>query len=88
MNKVLFFQGNTCGPCKQMHEVVDKVRETYNFPLSYIDAFDEDNMELNDKYNVGSVPSFVIINDNDKALTRFTGVFTEDEFLDQIKPYF
>jgi len=67
--KILKFEAEWCGPCKQM----DKVIETIDFDVE-IDKIDiDDNREALEKYNVRSVPTLIRVDDEGVELDRLIG---------------
>ena len=47
----------------------------------------DENEELADKYNVTSVPTVVILNNEGEELGRFVGPRTKEQLLEEIKKY-
>lgn len=67
--KILKFEAEWCGPCKQM----DKVIETIDFDVE-IDKIDiDDNREALEKYSVRSVPTLIRVDDEGVELDRLIG---------------
>jgi len=67
--KILKFEAEWCGPCKQM----DKVIETIDFDVE-IDKIDiDDNREALEKYGVRSVPTLIRVDDEGVELDRLIG---------------
>ena len=83
MNKILLFKLSTCSPCKllstlftQLHILKEEI------------VLDEDeNEELADKYNVKSVPTVVILNNEGEELGRFVGSRTKEQLLEELSKY-
>lgn len=77
--KLLKFSASWCGPCKvqaqklKEHPVVVEIEE--------IDV-DSDN-ELNSKFNIRSVPTMILVDDEGNELYRWTGI-TESEVINRL----
>ena len=75
MNKVLYFTASWCGPCKRVRPIVEEmISGGYNIQI--LDADTE--LELINKYNIRSVPTFILLN-NDSEIDRVTGAKTKEE---------
>ena len=81
--KLLQFKAGWCGPCKQ---------QTKEFEENPIDVevvaidIDEDEAELSTKYGIRSIPTMILIGDNDEMLHRWTGYTkssTINEFINE-----
>lgn len=80
--KLLKFYAEWCGPCKQQTQLLEKCP----IEVQHINVDAEENEELAEKFEIRSLPTLVIVNDNGKELTRFVGLTTMDKiknFLNQ-----
>ena len=84
MNKILLFKMSTCSPCK----LLSKLFTQLNIQKEEI-VLDEDNNAdiIADKYNVKSVPTVVVLNDEGEELGRFVGSRTKEQLLEEFKKY-
>ena len=55
------FYADWCGPCKMMMPVVEKLAETYDGKVKVGKVNADESGNLAAKYNVMSIPSFLII---------------------------
>ncbi|WP_029233297.1 thioredoxin [Butyrivibrio sp. VCB2006] len=55
------FYADWCGPCKMMMPVVEKLAETYDGKVKVGKVNSDENSALAAKYNIMSIPSFLII---------------------------
>lgn len=78
--KILKFYSKTCGPCKIMGNHLNKVT---SIPVEEIDIMDDLNEEIIQKYNIRSIPTIIIINE-DKIIKEFKGVIPENTFLKEL----
>uniref|UniRef100_A0A6C0D090 Thioredoxin domain-containing protein n=1 Tax=viral metagenome TaxID=1070528 RepID=A0A6C0D090_9ZZZZ len=65
---LLYFTASWCGPCKRISPIInDKFTKINNLQIYKIDI--DNNEEICDKYNVKSVPTFILIYENDIKMT-------------------
>ena len=72
---VLEFSSESCGPCQQVAPVVAKL-EREGLPIRSIDVTTD--QALAEKYNVTSIPTFVLVVD-EKEMHRSSGVQSEGQ---------
>lgn len=70
---VLEFSGKTCPPCQQVAPIVSKL-EREGLPIRKVDV--EEERSLADQYQVTSIPTFVLIV-NDQEVERMSGAQSE-----------
>lgn len=75
-NKKIFllFYGEYCGPCNKIKEELTKpevLRILDNYVVCYVDLLKE--KELRKKYNINSVPTFFILDQNEKIIKKNSG---------------
>lgn len=70
MKKVLKFYSETCGPCKLMGT---RLKELKNAEISEINIDDDSSENLLDKYQIKSIPT-IVVEDNNTVIKKFTGV--------------
>ena len=73
MNKILYFTASWCGPCKMMASTVTEAIGG-GMNITKIDV-DEDQ-DMSTKYNVRSVPTMVLVNQNNEVVNRVVGLQT------------
>ena len=71
------FYADWCGPCKMMMPVVEKLAETYEGKVKVGKVNSDENNELAAKYNIMSIPSFLIIK-NGEVVDSATGAMPAD----------
>ena len=76
--KVIKIGAIWCSGCLVMNNVWNKLKKNYNFDSSELDLdMDEDEVT---KYNPGDkLPVFIILDDNDSEITRFSGEYSYNE---------
>ena len=75
---IVDFYANWCGPCNEMITVVDEF-EKKNKDVSVFKVDVDKNIELAEKYNVLSVPTFMIFK-NGENVDSFTGGMEQKRF--------
>lgn len=77
--KLLQFKAAWCGPCKQQTKEFEE-----NPIITDIEAIDidDDSEDLSTKYTVRSIPTMILIGDDDKVLSRWTG-FTKSDVINE-----
>lgn len=76
MKKVLKFYSKVCAPCRLMGK---RLEELNNVEITSVDINDSSNTELVKKYEVRSVPTIIVLDNNDNIITKFIGVVTTDK---------
>lgn len=81
--KIIKISAIWCGACLIMNKVWNKLKEDYIFEDIELD-YDMDEDEVK-KYNPGdNIPVFIIY-DGDREVTRITGEFSVDEFIEKLR---
>ena len=66
------FYATWCGPCKNMHPILEQVKEKLGDQVRIIKIDVDKHRELSQQYNIQAVPTFIIFR-HGKALHRFSG---------------
>lgn len=80
MNILKFF-GSWCNPCKAL----SKNLEDAGIEHKSIDV--DENEELTEKDNVMSVPTIVVLDEDDNEVGRFVGPRTKEQLLEELNKY-
>lgn len=79
MSKVLYFSAEWCNPCKAMKPIIEKFEEDHSdVQIIRIDA--DNQIELVKKHSVQSIPTFILLNENEEEVNRHRGAMTELTF--------
>ena len=83
MKKILYFTADWCGPCKKTRPIVEELNK--DLSLTNIKIVDVDSeMELAKKFEIKSVPTFIII-ENNEEINRVVGAQTKQSLLGLMK---
>lgn len=84
MNKILLFKMSTCSPCK----LLSKLFTQLNIQKKEIILDEDDNANtIADKYNVKSVPTVIVLNNEGEELGRFVGSRNKEQLLEELNKY-
>lgn len=81
------FYADWCMPCVMMGPIVDDVAEKFKGKVKVGKVNIEDNQEIAQRYNVASIPNFLIFK-NGKVVDQFMGSMSEEELEEKIKKHF
>lgn len=77
------FWASWCGPCRMMSPVVDEIAETMGEKVKVCKVNIDENQELAEKYEVMTIPTFLVIK-NGKESGRTIGVQPKEDILSLI----
>ena len=80
------FFADWCMPCVMMGPIVDEMDDKFKGKIKVGKVNIEDNQALAQKYNVSSIPNFVILKDG-KVIDQFMGGMSADDFENKLKKY-
>lgn len=72
-----------CGPCKSMLPVIEEVGAAYEGKAKIVKMNVDENAETPAKYNVMSIPTFILFKDG-KAVKTFVGVRSLEDIRKEI----
>lgn len=78
------FYADWCMPCVMMGPIVDEISEKFKGRVKVGKVNVEDAPELASKFNVSSIPNFVVFK-NGKVVGQFTGGMSEEDFEERLK---
>lgn len=77
--KLLKFYSNFCNPCK----VLERIMSVNNIPHDNVDIEDEANAELVLKYDIKTVPTLVMVEEDGTEVSKHAGMMN----LQQLKEF-
>ena len=78
--KLLKFYAEWCGPCKMQSQIIKNAGDKIKTPIENVDI--DNNIMMSVEYQVRSVPTMVLLDDNGVEVKRQTGVLREKELLE------
>ena len=85
-NVLIDFYADWCMPCVMMGPIVEDIGEKFAKKLKVGKVNVEDGHEIAQKFNVSSIPNFVLFKDG-KVVTNFVGAMSEDDFSAKLKSF-
>ncbi len=80
---IIHFTAEWCQPCKAMKPIVQAVVQERD-DLSYMAIDVDEDPEQMVKYEVRSVPTFILLNDDGTVIGRAIGAQPKQKFLDSL----
>lgn len=75
---------STCSPCK----LLSKLFTQLNIQKEEIVLDEDDNVDtIADKYNIKSVPTVIVLNNEGEELGRFVGSRNKEQLLEELNKY-
>ena len=71
MKKILKFYSPTCGPCKVMSRNLSVLK---GVEIQDVDTSDENNESLMDEWKIRTVPTIVVLAEDNSLLAEFIGI--------------
>lgn len=81
--KVLKFYAEWCQPCKMLTQIIKNAGEKITVPIENVDI--DNNIMMSVDYQVRSVPTMVLVDDDGKEIKREVGMMNEQKLLDFLK---
>ena len=78
--KMLKFQAEWCGPCKMMSMVIKGAEDKIKVPVVEIDIEKEEATAV--RYGIRSVPTMILLDENDTEIKRKVGAMNEQQLLE------
>ncbi|MGY4884005.1 MAG: thioredoxin [Nanobdellota archaeon] len=80
------FYADWCMPCVMMGPIVEDVSEKFSKKMKFGKVNVEDGHAIAQKFNVSSIPNFVLFKDG-KVVTNFVGAMSEEDFSERLKKF-
>ena len=69
------FWASWCGPCRMMSPVIDKISEEMGDKLKVCKVNVDENHELAEKYEIMTIPAFIVIKNGAESKRRYTKTY-------------
>jgi thioredoxin 1 len=80
------FFAEWCMPCMMMSPVVEGLNEKFGGKIKFGKVNVDDNSKSAHKFNVSSIPNFVVFKDG-KAVEQFVGSISEEDLEEKLKSF-
>jgi len=80
------FFADWCMPCVMMTPIIDDLSEDFKGKIKFGKINVEDNQELAQKFNVSSIPNFVLFKDG-RQVEQFIGSMSAENFKEKLKKF-
>ena len=81
--KLIKFQAAWCNPCKQLTKTMDAM--DIRVPIDYVDI--DVNTDVALTYGIRSIPTLVLVDENENQLRRLTGASTKEQIQEFLGEY-
>lgn len=81
--KVFKFYAEWCGPCKGLSMVVKGAADKILIPIEDVNI--DENIMLSQEFKVRSVPTMVLVDDQENEIKRHVGLMNEAQLLEWLK---
>ena len=79
--KVLKFYAEWCGPCKAMTKIIEGIpKDKIKVPIEEVNI--DNNVFMSTNFNIRSVPTMVLVDEQEKEIKRLVGFQPEKEILE------
>lgn len=80
------FFGEWCMPCVMMSSVIDEIADKFQGKIKVGKVNVDDNSELAKKFNIFSVPNFILFKEG-KKIGQFIGSMSEEDFEEKLRKF-
>ncbi|MBT4377051.1 thioredoxin [archaeon] len=80
------FFAEWCMPCVMMSPIIDDLADEFEGKVKFGKVNIEDNQELANKFNVSSIPTFLILKDGE-IVSQLAGAKTQDELSSEVRKH-
>ena len=81
--KVFKFYADWCGPCKGLSMIIKNAGDKITLPI--VDVNIDENLALAQEFKIRSVPTMVVVDDNEHEIRRQVGALNEEQLLQFLK---
>ena len=80
------FFADWCMPCVMMSPILEELSEKFKGKIKFVKINVDDNQPLAQKFNVASIPNFILFKDGKKA-EQFIGAMPVENFYEKLKKF-
>ncbi len=80
------FFAEWCMPCLMMAPVIDELSEKFKGKIKFGKINVDDNQELAQRFDVNSIPNFILFKEG-KKIEQFVGGMPEEEFTEKLEKF-
>ena len=77
--------GDWCPPCKRIEPVIKELSDYYKEKMVFAKLNTDENPEISKKFEVMSIPMFLILNNKMELLDKFVGAIPKSKFVERIE---
>lgn len=81
--KVFKFYAEWCGPCKGLSMVVNGAKDKISTQIEDVNI--DENIMLAQQFGIRSVPTMVLVDDQENEIKRHVGLMNEAQLLEWLK---
>ena len=81
--KILKFYADWCGPCKALTQVIKNAGDKITLPVQEVNI--DENIAYSVDFNVRSVPTLIVVDENENEIKRHVGLMNEEKLLEFLK---
>jgi len=81
--KVLKFYADWCGPCKGLTQIINNAGDKVTLQIENVNI--DENIFMAQEYKVRSVPTMIVVDDNENEIRRKVGTMNEEQLLEFLK---
>lgn len=78
--KLLKFYADWCGPCKMQSKIIESAGDKITMPIENVNS--DDNVMMGITYNIKSLPTLVVVDDQYNEIKRHVGLMPEKELVE------
>ena len=81
--KLLKFYAEWCGPCKGLSQIIQQAGDKITIPVESVNI--DENIFMVQNFKVRSVPTMILVDDNENEIKRQVGLVNEEKLLEFLK---
>lgn len=74
-----------CVPCRKVEPIIDELAEEYSGKMLFTKLNIDENLQTADRFQIMSIPMFLILNNQMEVLEKFIGAVPKQKFIDKIE---